>query len=204
MGRSQTIVLGARSVETGIRKLAIDRAFVGRLGLVGDTVADQKNHGGPDQAVYLYSRADYEWWERELGHALDAGTFGENLTLSALGRDARPGDRLRIGSALLELTAPRIPCAVFANRMADPDWVKRFRAAERPGAYARVLEEGDVSAGDAVEWIPSGEPHPTLIELFRLFYDRKAHATALRRALAAPVAVRERRELEERLEELSA
>jgi MOSC domain-containing protein YiiM len=204
VGSPETVVLGTRSVETGIGKIAVERAFVGRLGLAGDTVADQKHHGGPDQAVYLYTRADYAWWEEELGRRLEPGTFGENLTLSDLNREARPGDRLRIGPVLLELTAPRVPCAVFAHRMADRGWVKRFRDAERPGAYARVLEEGQVSVGDAIEWIPAGKPHPTLVELFRLFYDRSAPAASLRRAMGAPVAIRERRELEKRLQKLSA
>ena len=203
LGRPKTIVLGTRSVETGIDKQPVERAFVGRLGLSGDTIADEMHHGGPDQAVYLYSRADYAWWEAELGVPLAPGTFGENLTVSGLGEEPRPGDRLRIGGAVLELTAPRVPCAVFADRMGERAWVKRFRAAGRPGAYARVLEEGEVEAGDAVELIPTDEPHPSLLDLFRLYYDRKAPADELRRALAAPIAERERHELEERLAQLA-
>jgi len=114
---------------------------LGRHALKGDVVADQRNHGGPDQAVYLYSRADYDWWEAELERELPSGTFGENLTVSDFGPgELRPGDRLQIGAVLLELTSPRIPCSVFAQHMGERQWVKRFAAAERPGSYARVLE----------------------------------------------------------------
>ena len=98
------------------------------------------------------------------------GTFGENLTIPSLGPTPRVGDRIRAGGALLEVTAPRIPCAVFANRMDEPAWVKRFAAAERPGAYVRVVEEGEVAPGDPVELVPTTVEHPTLVELMRLWY----------------------------------
>ena len=204
LGRRETIRLGARTVDTGIDKRPVERAFVGRLGLSGDVVADVENHGGVDQAVYLYARDDYAWWESELGVSLAPGTFGENLTVPSLGATPRPGDRLRVGSALLELTAPRIPCAVFANRMGRPEWVKRFAAAERPGAYARVLEEGAVEPGDPVELLSTAADHPTLVELMRLWYDTAARDGIFERALAAPVAERLRAGLERRLARVSA
>jgi MOSC domain-containing protein YiiM len=204
LGRRETIRLGARSVDTGIDKRPVERVFVGRLGLVGDVVADQENHGGLDQAVYVYSREDYAWWEVELGASLVPGTFGENLTVSSLGPTPRAGDRLRVGGARLELTAPRIPCAVFANRMSEPAWVKRFAAAERPGAYARVLEEGEVGPGDPVELHPAATEQPTLVELMRLWYDTSPADEAVERALAAPVAARLRAGLERRRTRLSA
>jgi len=202
LGRRETIKLGSRLVDTGIDKRPVERASVGVLGLEGDVVADKRNHGGPDQAVYLYGRADYDWWEAELRRTLEPGTFGENLTVPELeASERRPGDRLRVGSALLELTSPRIPCAVFAQRMGDRNWVKRFRAAERPGSYARVLEPGDVAQGDPVELVPL-ESGPTLLAHFRLHYDKKAPAEAIEWALAAPVSIRERSSLEKRLRTL--
>ena len=199
LGRRETVQLGARSVDTGIDKRPVERAFVGRLGLAGDVVADQENHGGLDQAVYVYSREDYAWWEVELGAALAPGTFGENLTVPSLGPRPRVGDRLRAGDALLELTAPRIPCAVFADRMDEPAWVKRFASAERPGAYARVLEEGEVGPGDPVELAPTTIEHPTLVELMQLWYAKSEAGELVERALAAPIAVRLRAALERRL-----
>jgi len=203
LGRRETMNLGSRSVDTGIDKRPVERAFVGRLGLSGDVVADAVHHGGPDQAVYIYSREDYLWWEAELGKALAPGAFGENLTVPRLGDEPRPGDRIRVGGVLLELTAPRIPCAVFAKKISEPRWVKRFAAAERPGAYARVLEEGEVAPGDAIELLPINEDYATLIELFRLFYGKKSDLEAVQRALRAPIAERERASLETRLAKLT-
>ena len=202
LGRRETIALGRRRVDTGIDKRPVESALVHPLGVTGDVVADERHHGGPDQAVYLYGRSDYDWWEAELGRPLAPGTFGENLTVSELDvRERRPGDRLRVGPVLVELTSPRIPCSVFAHRMGDRQWVKRFRDAERPGAYARVLEPGEVAAGDPVELIPVTEG-PTLLETFRLYYDKEAPAAEIERVLAAPVSVRERVSLERRLRKL--
>ena len=202
LGRRETIKLGARLVDTGIDKSPVRCVTVEPLGLTGDVVADVVNHGGPDQAVYLYSRADYDWWEGELGRPVASGTFGENLTVSEFGdRELRTGDRLRIGLVVLELTSPRIPCSVFAHHMGDPQWVKRFRDAERPGSYARVLEPGEVTTGDAVELVPVPEG-PTILDSYRVHYDKEASAAAIRSLLAAPVSIRERVALEERLAKL--
>ena len=199
LGRRETITLGRRRVDTGIDKRPVEGAQIEPLGLTGDVVADEEHHGGPDQAVYLYGRTDYAWWEADLGRALAPGTFGENLTLTELDvAERRPGDRFRIGPVLLELTSPRIPCSVFAHRMGERQWVKRFRDAGRPGSYARVLERGEVSVGDPVELIALAAG-PTLLDSFRLHYDKDAPAASLERVLAAPVSIRERASLEERL-----
>ncbi|HXH33048.1 MAG TPA: MOSC domain-containing protein [Plantibacter sp.] len=199
LGRRETIRLGSRTLDTGIDKRPVDRATIGLLGVEGDVVADTKHHGGPDQAVYLYSRADYDWWQEELGRELPSGTFGENLTVSDFGpEELRPGDRVRIGAVLLELTSPRIPCSVFAQHLAEPRWVKRFATAERPGPYARVLEPGEVAVGDSVE-LTGGGAATTLLDHFRLYYDNEASAASLERALAAPVSIRERLSIEKRL-----
>jgi MOSC domain-containing protein YiiM len=121
----------------------------------GDDQADRQHHGGPDQAVYAYARESYAWWEVELGVALAPGTFGENLTLEGIDVDgALIGERWSVGGpegVLLEVTAPRIPCSKLGKRMGDPRFVKRFAGARRPGAYLRILREGAVQAGDAVE-----------------------------------------------------
>jgi MOSC domain-containing protein YiiM len=193
--------VGSRRVETGIRKLPVARGRIGPLGLEGDLVADQENHGGPDQAVYLYSREDYEWWEEELAEPHPPGSFGENLTLSSFGSDpVRIGDRFRVGRALLEATAPRIPCGVFATHVRREAWVKRFAAAERPGVYARVLEPGEVAAGDPGERLDGAADNPPLVELMRVWYDRDAAPERLERLLAAPLAERARAVLARRLE----
>lgn len=199
-GREELLAVGARIVPTGIRKTPIGHGQVGPLGLAGDVVADAENHGGPDQALYLYSAEDYAWWAEQLGAAPASGTFGENLTLSSFGTEpVRIGDRFRIGGTLVEVTAPRIPCSVFATRMDERSWVKRFADARRPGLYARVLEPGAVAEGDAVERIEPGTEHPTVVELMDVWYDADPAPELLERLLASPLAVRARANVQRKL-----
>lgn len=199
-GRAELMKIGARIVSTGIRKAPVGRGHVSALGLAGDTVADEENHGGPDQAVYLYSVEDYETWADELGGVPAPGTFGENLTLSSFGPEpVRIGDRFRVGEALVEVTAPRIPCSVFATRMDEDEWVKRFAVARRPGLYVRVLEPGEVAEGDAVERLPTGDGHPTVVELMDVWYDPRPEEEILRRLLGSPLAIRARANVERML-----
>jgi MOSC domain-containing protein YiiM len=155
VGRTKEAEWAGRTKRTAIDKRSVDgRVGVRALGIDGDEQADAATHGGPEQAVYAYAREDYDWWERELGRPLRNGVFGENLTLSHVDvTGALLGERWRIGSALVEVTFPRIPCGVFRTWMDEPGWVKRFADAERPGAYLRVLEEGEVAAGDGVELV---------------------------------------------------
>jgi MOSC domain-containing protein YiiM len=199
-GRAELMNLGTRTVSTGIRKAPVERGYVGTLGLVGDVVADTENHGGPDQAIYLYSSEDYVWWADELGALPGPGTFGENLTLSSFGTETvRIGDRYRIGEALVEVTAPRIPCAVFATRMGEPGWVKRFAEARRPGLYVRVLEPGEVAVGDPAEPLGGEDGHPTVVELMDVWYDAEPDPRLLERLLGSPVAERARSNVERML-----
>jgi MOSC domain-containing protein YiiM len=187
---------------TAIRKLPqAGPVEVRELGLQGDGVGSPKHHGGPDQAAYAYGLPDYAWWEAALGRALPPATFGENLTITGLeSGGCSVGDRLRIGTALFEVTSPRIPCATLARRMDDPrGFIRRFREARRPGLYLRVLEEGIVTAGDAVTYEPAAAGALPVLELQDLHYRRSATAAELERALAAPIAVRARRDLERRL-----
>jgi len=199
-GSAELMKIGARTVSTGIRKAPVERGHVGVLGLAGDVVADEKNHGGLDQALYLYSSEDYAWWAGELGAVPQPGTFGENLTLSSFGAlPVRIGDRFRIGATLVEVTAPRIPCSVFATRMGEPNWVKRFADAKRPGLYVRVLEPGEVAAGDPVERLGRGDGHPTVGEVMDVWYDASPEPQLLERLLASPLAERAREKIEQKL-----
>ena len=111
----------------------------------------------------------------------------------------RIGDRFRVGAALVEVTAPRIPCSVFATRMGEPGWVKRFADARRPGLYVRVLEPGEVAAGDPVERLAGGNGHPTVIDLMDVWYDAEPDPKLLERLLASPLAVRARANVEKKL-----
>jgi MOSC domain-containing protein YiiM len=128
------------------------RVAVRGVNVDGDDQADRSVHGGPDQAVYAYAAEDTEWWEAELSRPLGPGNWGENLTTRGIDvNGALIGERWAIGTAVLEVTAPRIPCWKLAKRMGDPLFVKRFARAERPGAYLRIIEEGELGAGDAIE-----------------------------------------------------
>ena len=192
--------IGASTISTGIRKAPVGRGHVGTLGLAGGVVADEENHGGLDQAIYIYSSEDYAWWAEELGVAPAPGTFGENLTLSSLGSEpVRIGGRYRVGEALLEATAPRIPCATFATRMGEPNWVQRFAEARRPGLYVRVLEPGEVAAGDAVERLGSEDGHPFVVDLMDVWYETEPGPELLERLLDSPLAERARSNVERKL-----
>jgi MOSC domain-containing protein YiiM len=128
--------------EVGVRTENLD----------GDEQADRRVHGGHDKAVYAYAREDTAWWERELDRALGPGAFGENLTTRGVEiTRAVIGERWRIGTAELEVCQPRQPCFKLGMRFGDPGMLRRFARAERPGAYLRVVREGAVTAGDAVE-----------------------------------------------------
>ena len=201
VGAAETLSVGRRRVETGIRKVPVARAYVHELGVAGDVVADKKHHGGRDQAVYLYAADDLAWWQRELGTAVAPGAFGENLTLSSFGPEAvRIGDRFRIGGVVVQATAPRIPCGVFAAHIGEREWVKRFADARRPGFYARVIETGEVAVGDTVEPLGGGGEHPTIVTLMDVAYHPSPPIETLERLLAAPLAERARRDCERKLE----
>lgn len=146
--------------RTAIRKRPVSRAVVrdpgprhGGLGsgLVGDGIGSRKHHGGDTQAVYAFAREELDRWARELGREVPDGLFGENLTTAGLDVDgALAGERWRVGTALLEVTGPRIPCATFASRMGEPGWVRRFTERGHTGAYLAVVEAGVIEPGDPV------------------------------------------------------
>jgi MOSC domain-containing protein YiiM len=205
IGQERSIQNGKRTEATGIYKLPVTTPVqVTALGLAGDAVVDVENHGGVDQAVYLYGAPDYTWWSAQLGFELAPGTFGENLTIAGLeSASLAIGDTLHIGAVTLQVTAARIPCATLAARMGDPSFVKRFRAAERPGAYCRVLAPGSVQAGAAVTLERYPGETVSLVEMFRDFYDPHPSAATIRRYLAAPIAARARADVEEKARKTS-
>ena len=197
---------GARkSGKTGIFKRGVEGPVaVTPLGLAGDTISDAENHGGVDQAVYIYGASDYAWWSEELGRELPPGTFGDNLTVSGLeSANCCIGDRFLVGPVVLEVTAPRIPCSTLSARMGDRMFVKRFVRAERPGLYCRVIHGGEVRTGDAVELARYDGERVLAIELFRDFFDTETSEGTLRRHLSVPLAARARAHKESQLRRLS-
>jgi MOSC domain-containing protein YiiM len=190
----ETIEINNKAVETGIFKRPVQgKVSINADGLVGDSVVDTTRHGGKDQAVYLYSVEDYAWWVSELNKDVPIGLLGENLTLSSFGTTSlRVGDRLRINTVLLEITFPRIPCATLGARMGDDAFVKHFIQAQRPGVYARILENGELQVGDAVDILPTPNNFPTVIELYELWHTKERDPKLLYRGLEAPIAERAR------------
>ena len=153
VGRPRPVDTGRRVVTTAIWKSPVEgRVAVRGINVDGDEQADRSVHGGPDKAVYAYAIEETRKWEAELGRELGPGAFGENLTLAGIDASgALVGERWRVGTTLLEIVQPRLPCFKLGLRMADPRFVRRFGRASRPGAYLRIVEEGELGAGDAVE-----------------------------------------------------
>lgn len=166
---------------TGINKRPVDHLVTVRApgpkttglhsGLVGDQIFDIEHHGGDDQAVYAYAREDYDWWQARLSRRLANGLFGENLTTEGVDvNGAVIGERWRIGPRLvLQPTFGRIPCVTFQRKMGEPRWVKTFTRANRPGAYLRVLDPGEVWAGDPVTVQDRPAHGVTIAQAFRAY-----------------------------------
>lgn len=196
--RSMTLL--DREVVTGIDKEPLDGPVaVTRDGLDGDGVGNPRDHGGPDQAVYLYGLDDYAWWAEAEGLAVHPGLFGENLTLSQLtSATVEVGDRYIVEPVELEVTAPRIPCRTLAGRVGDGGFAARFAGGRRPGAYVRVITGGSLAAGDAVAVARSGSG-VTLLDCVDAYYDPAMPRAEVERLLSAPLADRFRTMLQSRL-----
>ncbi|MFI6498413.1 MOSC domain-containing protein [Nonomuraea typhae] len=173
--------LGRTAID---KKPVTHRVPVSPGGLAGDERADLANHGDPTHAVYAYAREDYAWWEGELGRPLRDGEFGENFTTSGIDvNGAVLGERWRVGSALLEVSGPRIPCVVFRNWMDEKGWVKRFTEVNRTGAYLSVVENGDVGVQDEVTIVDRPDDSVSVAESVLAYHGDK---DALARILAYP------------------
>lgn len=200
-GKQQTQINKGRTEITGIYKTALQGPVqITKLGIADDFIGSPKHHGGPDQALYIYGEADYQWWANETGKEMHPGLFGENLTISELeSASFNIGDFLYIGEVTLQVTSPRIPCSTFATRMGDPQWVKKFRAAERPGVYVRVIREGSVSTGEEVRVEKYSGKTISLIEMYRDYYESDKTEETIQKLLDAPVAIRARKDYEKEL-----
>jgi MOSC domain-containing protein YiiM len=171
-GRGKDAAWAGRLRRTAIDKRPVAAPVeVGWLGLAGDEQSDTENHGGREQALYAYAREDLDWWVERLSRELANGVFGENITTSGLDvTGALIGEVWQLGTAVVQVTSPRIPCVVFAGWVDEGHWVKRFASAGRPGAYLRVLEEGAVAAGDGIEVISRPDEHVTIAESMTAYY----------------------------------
>ncbi len=174
---------------TGIYKDPIEgRVQVRRTNLDGDRQADLSVHGGPDKAIYVYPSEHYPFWRRELElEDLPWGSFGENLTTEGWWEDEiHIGDRFRIGTAEVVVTQPRMPCFKLAVKFDREDIVESFLESGRPGFYLAVTREGELGAGDAMERIYEDENGVTVVDIIRLYMDRRGEIDLdlLRRVVA--------------------
>lgn len=185
VGAPRTVEWRGERVTTAIWKAPVrGRVVVRGVNLVGDDQADRTVHGGPDKAVYAYSAEDYEWWGDQLAYEPGPGTFGENLTVRGLPvSHAVVGEQWRIGSILLEVSQPRLPCYKLGIRMNDARFLRRFANAGRPGACLRILEEGELVAGDSVEVVHRPEHGLTVADVAHIFVRDRRRAGRL---LTAP------------------
>jgi len=170
-GLPREIIHRGREVTTGIFKAPVaGPVWLGRLNLEGDGQADLRVHGGADKAVYLYPFEHYAFWAGELGrHDFSHGQFGENFTTRGLLEDeVSIGDVFQIGAARVQVTQPRTPCFKLGIRMGEENFPARFATANRTGFYLRVLEEGRVVAGDAIERIEPAADSMTVRDIFYL------------------------------------
>jgi MOSC domain-containing protein YiiM len=173
-------------VSTGIFKEPVaGRVMLRTLNLDGDRQADLSVHGGPSKAVYAYPSEHYEYWKRELPKMnLPWGMFGENFTTVGLFESKlNIGDKFRVGSAIVMVTEPRMPCYKLGIKFGRPDIVKRFLASERTGFYFAVLQEGEVGVGDPIELIERSRDSLGVSDVTALYTHEKHNIGLLRRAI---------------------
>jgi MOSC domain-containing protein YiiM len=180
--------ISAKSGKTGIYKLSqLSDVFVTKLGLANDEIGDLTHHGGVDQAVYLYTRPDLEWWSSELKTNLQPGTFGENILISEMtSAELCLGDRFLCGEVTLEVTSYRMPCATLAARMNDKFFVKRFNQAMKHGAYCRVISGGAICSGLEMHHQPYDGDKVTLAEMATAHPIKKSDQEFVKRVLSTP------------------
>jgi MOSC domain-containing protein YiiM len=186
VGLPRTILWKHREVATGIFKEPVKGPVaLRRFNLEGDRQADLENHGGKVKAVYAYASEHYEFWGSELpGMELPWGIFGENLTTKGLREEnAHIGDHFRIGTAVLMVTQPRLPCYKLGLRFGRDDIVKRFFESKRSGIYFSIVKEGSISAGDDVECVHVDKNGVTVADINRAYANAPENVPLMRRAL---------------------
>ena len=189
VGVPKEITVRGEIVQTAIWKTPVEGPIDVRLhNLAGDRQADLTVHGGANKAVYAYPSEHYEFWRRELPDAaLSWAAFGENLTTEGLLEDdVRVGDEVAVGTAILRVTQPRLPCFKLGIRFGRPDMVKRFFNSRRNGIYFQVAREGVLQAGDRMTLTPAKFPSVTIAEMIQLFLSKAPDRGLLHRAIAVP------------------
>jgi MOSC domain-containing protein YiiM len=201
VGTPTLVPVNQQTVLTSIFKSPVEgRVAVRRHNIDGDRQSDLTVHGGPNKAVYCYPAEHYRYWKEQLPDGeLPYGVFGENLTTEGIIEEAVSiGDQFRVGSAVLQVTQPRMPCFKLGIRFGLSSMVKRFWQSGRSGIYFSVVEEGDVAAGDSVDKIAAGPEEISVADVVRLYRGDETSAELLERALRAPLSGSWKEELRER------
>ena len=177
---------GCSIVPTGIFKTPVSgRVRLGELNLEGDAQADLENHGGIYKAVYAYPFEHYAFWEQQINRSDFAfGQFGENLTVQGMLEDnIHVGDVFTVGSAVVKVTQPRTPCYKLGIKMGMPEFPKTFLASGRVGFYLRVIQEGEIGAGDTLERTGRDPESMSVREISHLKYFEPENVDGVKRAL---------------------
>lgn len=171
VGTAREFEYGGRPARSAIWKTPVFGPIAARgVNFDGDEQADREAHGGTDKAIYAYAIEDTRWWEQEIGRSFGYGQFGENLTTEGIEvNDALVGERWAVGTAVLEVSEPRVPCWRLGVRMNDKMFPRRFTEALRPGPYLRIVVEGDVAADDAIRVVSRPDHTLTIRDVFRIY-----------------------------------
>ena len=190
VGTPRQVEVRGGTVLTAIWKSPVEgRVAVRGNNLSGDRQADLTVHGGPHKAVYLYSSEHYTFWREQFpGADIPYGMFGENLTTRGMLEDTvHIGDRFRIGTVILQVSQPRMPCFKLGLRFDRADMVKRFWKSGRSGIYFSVVEEGELGAGDAIEQVEADPGRVSVADVVRLYRGNETDIALFQRALQTPL-----------------
>ncbi|MFB9275075.1 MOSC domain-containing protein [Cohnella cellulosilytica] len=186
IGKVQTSIYKGKEAKSGIMKTSVQQTLrLTRLGFEGDEQADLENHGGPDKAICVYSFDHYRHWEEVLRRSLDYGAFGENFTVERIGeQEVRIGDIFRVGSAVVQVSQPRQPCWKLAMKWGLDELPLLVTNSGATGFYFRVLETGEVRAGDELSLLQPHFDGVTVTEANRVMHRDRDDAAGIRRLLA--------------------
>jgi len=175
ISKSKTVFYNGKHIKTGIFKVpTCDEVIIEKMNIIGDEQADLVYHGGGHKAVYAFSFNHYDYWKEELeNNNLSNGMFGENFTISNFSeKNVNIGDQFRIGTALLEVSQPRVPCFKLAIALGNKDVLKLFTQHYCTGVYFRVLEPGIAKTGDTVAVAKKSTHDISIKKLFQAYFDK--------------------------------
>lgn len=181
VGKPREFDYKGRVAKSAIWKTPVQSRVIAKgINLIGDDQADRQAHGGFDKAVYAYASEDMNWWEQQISRTLEYGEFGENLTTQGIEvNDAVVGERWAIGSTVLEVSEPRIPCWRLGVRMNDKTFPKKFTQALRPGPYLRIIQEGEIGEGDEIKVLEKPDHGLTVRDVFRIYTKDRSEVVRL-------------------------